>query len=218
MEENTLEVVVRQETGKENVKRLRAAGDIPAVLYGRHMKESVVLSVSKNLFDTKLTKSAAGLNTIFKMIIKDKDKETTEIAIIHDVQFNVITDDIIHIDFHQINVNEKINATIPVRFIGIAPGVKKGGHLVEFVSKLDIQSLPMDLPPYIEVDVSALEMGEGIRIRDLNLADKLEIFTSGDQLLILVEGPRREEAVVEEGATEAPSEPAAKGEASAEKS
>jgi len=205
MEKQNLEALIRTETGKEKMKKLRKEGGLPAVLYGRHMETPLVLSVNKHDFEYQIQHSESGLNTIFQLAINNNGKGNAEIAIAHDVQVNPVTGDVLHVDFLQVNVKEKIHTHVPIKLVGVAPGVKMGGRLVELIASLDVKCLPLEIPPYVEVDVSALEIGDGILIKDATISGVLDVLTSEDQMIVHVEGARRE-AIEEEVTVEGEAE------------
>jgi large subunit ribosomal protein L25 len=193
MEKNSLEVQVRQDSGKTKAKEVRAAGLIPAILYGRHMKENVKLSVPLRDFVYKVEHSIAGRNTIFQLLIKNDSKQAEEMAIAHDIQYDTISGQVIHIDFRQVNVKEKIITLVPLKIVGIASGIKMGGQLVELMSKIEVSCLPLDIPNFIEIDVTSLEIGDGIRCQGLKIPANVEVLNAPDQMVIHLEGPREEE-------------------------
>ena len=216
MAKDSLQAQVRVVTGKEKVKVLRAEGLLPAVFYGRHVKDPITLVLDRKVFETKIYNNIAGVNTIFDLTIDDNGKDIQELAIAHEIQYDAITDEVRHVDFQQINIKEEIHATIPLRFTGVAPGVKMGGQLVTLVDYIDVKCLPLDLPPEIEVDISGLNIGDGIKSTDLGVADSVKLLISEKQVIIHVEGAKREALADEEETplTAAPAGNSSEGESS----
>ena len=215
MENLVLEATVRKEIGRRKVKSLRDAGLVPAVFYGRHVETPIVLTLNRKDFEKKVEKSPAGLNTIFTLKINDNGKIQEELAIAHEVQNEILMDAVSHIDFSQINAKESIHAYIPLHIIGKAPGEKMGGRLIELIDQIEVRCLPLLLPPFIEVDVTALNIGDAIVVADLKLDSQVEILTAQDQMIIHVEGAAREEleTVAEAPVAESAAAPAAASEA-----
>ena len=151
----------REVLGKE-VKKLRYAGKLPAVLYG-HNVENQKIEISERDF-AKVFKQA-GESTLVSLIVEGKAHP----VLIHEVQNHYLTDRPIHVDFYAINMAEKIMVKIPLRFLGEAPAVKAlGGTLVKNLSELEVECLPADLPHAIEVDISILNTFEdAVRVSKL---------------------------------------------------
>lgn len=184
------------EKGKKgDVKRLRKDGKIPAVLYGHEEK-------NKRIFIEKKS---------FKQVLEALKKETVIVnlkvgsksypCVIKSMQQNPITDDLLHIDFQHIHKKERIRATVPIHAIGKAPGIEKGGILDIHLHEVVVRSLPDDLPSYIDVDVSNLNLGEAIHLRDLKL-DNIEFELSLDTTVAAVLVPRAIEVEVKPVAAE----------------
>ena len=139
----------------------------------------------------KILSDSASINIILDLNIEGKK----ESAIVHDVQINPITNEIEHVDFQHIDINSPIKAHVPVHLIGVAPGVKKGGILVHYVHEITIKSLPLDIPPAIEVDISTLtDIGSEIKISSLKLQNKIEIlYPSQETTIAKIDIPAKEE-------------------------
>lgn len=188
MKENILDVQLRQETGKQKVKQVRKRGMVPAILYGRHLETPLTLMLDRHSFWTRVQKSQSGLNTIFTLSISGGDAPRQEMAIIHDVQHEILSDGILHVDFQQINIKEKIATAVPIHIIGTAIGIKKGGQVVVLLDKLEVKCLPQNIPSKIEVNVTALDMGGSVMVRDISLSEDIEVVSSPDQMIVHVEG------------------------------
>jgi large subunit ribosomal protein L25 len=172
--------------GKAN-GRLRKAGQLPAVLYG-HKVETQDIALNERDFAKVL--KAAGESTLVNLTVEGQSRP----VLIHDVQNHYLTDSPIHVDFYAVNMDEKLKAHVPVHFIGEAPAVKSlGGVLVKNLSEIEVECLPADLPHSFEVDVSVLETFEhAIHVKDLIVADRVEILTSPEDTIANVAAPRTE--------------------------
>jgi len=190
-----LTVQKREILGKK-VESLRQGGVIPAELYG-HGSENIHLSVSAKEF-SKLYKEA-GESTIVKLKVEsEKGKVGDEISVlIHDLQKNPLNDEISHIDFYQVRMDEKITASVPLEFIGEAAAVKeKGGVLIKAVHELEIEALPADLPHKIEVDLSQLsDIGMSIHVKNLKIDKKVKALADLETVVVTVTEPTKEEVV-----------------------
>ncbi|HKP04799.1 MAG TPA: 50S ribosomal protein L25 [Chthoniobacterales bacterium] len=154
----------RTATGRSAVRKLKAAGSIPAVIYGAKDKPET-LQVSKREINAMLS-HAAGENILVELEIGGKNR----LALVQEVQHAPIGGGILHIDFHAVSVDEVIQADVPVEPVGVANGVKNmGGLLEQNLRSLAIECLPRDLPDVIKVDVSALNIGDAIHVREIQL-------------------------------------------------
>src|SRR5690606_8887115 len=146
---------LRKNVGKRDAKELRYEGRVPAVLYGG--KQQYHFSVSAA--DLRPAIYTADVHFIDLDIAGDKHR-----AIIRDMQFHPLTDQIRHIDFLELNDNKEVALNIPVKLTGTSPGVKMGGKLVQKLRKLRVKALPANLPQYIEVSLASLEVGNSVRV------------------------------------------------------
>lgn len=203
MEAVTLDAKTRDLSIKAKIYRQQNL--IPAELYGKGEKNQQLL-VDLQIF-TKLYSQAGG-NTVVTLQIEGK--KTPVKVMIHDLQYNVITDNISHIDFIKVNMKEEVTASVPLEFTGEADGVKNlGGDLHVIRDKVEIKCLPNDLIHSIEVDISPLvDFNISIKVSDLVVTDKVEILTGADETVVTViekkEVVEEEpvEAAAEEGAAE----------------
>jgi len=182
-----LQVQKREIFGKK-VKALRKQGFIPAELYG-HGVENIHLSVPAKDF-LKIFKEA-GESTIINLNFENKKLP----VLIHDVAVDPINDQIIHIDFYQIKMDEKITTSVPLEFIGEAPAVKeKGGILVKAMQEIEIEALPADLPASIKVNLNDLsEIGKSIYVKDLQVTKGLKILVEPETVVATVIEAAKEE-------------------------
>src|SRR5882762_9935943 len=156
----------RSATGRSAARRLKARGIVPAVVYGGKEK-SQPLQVSARDINAMLS-HASGENILVELEIAGE--KATRTALLQEVQHSPVGGDILHVDFHAVSMDEKIQAEVPVEPIGIPNGVKNfGGLLEQSLRALPVECLPRDLPDRITVDVSALNIGDSIHVRDIQL-------------------------------------------------
>jgi len=159
----TLEVKERgtDELGSRNTKRLRRQGLIPGVLYGKTNKAFVV---GERELRIALT-GPAGLNGIVDVVIEGQ--KTPHHAVLKDYQQHPIRGTITHVDFHEVRLDQPIHATVLVHLVGEAPGSKVGGVVQQVSRDLNVEALPADVPEYVEVDLSGLNVGDILRLEDV---------------------------------------------------
>jgi large subunit ribosomal protein L25 len=194
MEQIELKAEPRQISGK-HVKQLRAKGYVPAVLYGSKIKATPIQIAAKPLHKVL---AQAGGNTFIALQIGDKKPV---LALAREVQHDAIRHHIIHADFYQVVMTEKITVEVPLVFVGDAPAVKDGGILVHGLDTIEVQCLPADVPASIEVDLSPLtDFHSRVAVADLHLPAAVTILSEPESLVAHIEAPRKaeEEEVVEE--------------------
>lgn len=180
----------RKITTKGAVNQLRRDGIVPGVLYSKEM-EPVKFSVSEISLKPVVFTTEMHLVNI-------KIGENKEIkSILKDVQFDPLTDRIIHVDFQAITVGQVIQLQLPINFVGQAVGVKLGGTLQQTLNKLDIECLPKHIPESLEIVITDLEVGDSIRVSDVSY-ENIKILNSEDSTIVSVVAPRSEEEEVTE--------------------
>ena len=180
---------------KGDIKRLRKEGKIPAVLYGHKEKTRRILVGQKEF---KKVLDALKQETV---IVNLKVGSKSYPCVIKSLQQNPLDENLLHIDFQHIHKKEKIRATVPIHAVGEAPGVKKGGILDVHLHEVVVRSLPDALPSHIDVDVSTLDLGETIHLRDLEMPN-VEFELSLDTTVISILVPRAVEAEIKPPAEE----------------
>ncbi len=192
----------RSEFGKNASRRLRAGGSIPAVLYG-HGSGNISLVVDPKKVVEILT-SETGRNTIFKLEVGGRSED----VLIREYQLHPVKGTLLHVDFQRVAMDEVMEFQVPVEVVGTAPGVKAGGVLDVVLRELSVECLPRDVPDHIQVEVSKLEIGDLIRVADLQVdTSKLKILSDPQLVVLTVVPPRVEEETVAAAAAEAPAEP-----------
>ncbi|MCP5058251.1 MAG: 50S ribosomal protein L25 [bacterium] len=216
MAENALAAELRTSAGKGVARKLRAAGRIPAVMYGRGT-ETAVLAIDPKALDDVLHASGAGRNTLISLGVDG----ATHTVLLKDLQRDPIVGDSLHADFLLVDLAQTVEVTVPLHFIGKAVGTDFGGIMDHPVRELLIECLPTAIPEFVEVEISALEVGDTLHVRDVALADGLICKTEADLAVAICATPAAEEeepteevAEGEEEAAEgdaAPTEPPAEG-------
>jgi len=192
--------------GKNEARRLRASGRVPAVVYGAK-KNSVAVSVDPKQI-TRILHSASGHNTIFDL---ELGSEKTK-AMIVDWQYEPLKGKLLHIDMKRIAMDEKISVSVPVHLVGESAGVKQqGGILDQIMREVEIECLPGDIPSRIDADISHLVFGQVLRVADLPHGGSIKFITDETQAVAHITSvkeevaPTPEAAAAEAGA--APAEP-----------
>ena len=171
----------RTTTGKKATKADRAAGKIPCVLYGRNQVEHLVVepaNVRKLIFTPDFN------------VVELAASGQTHRAIVKDVQYHPTTDAIEHIDFLRLEDGHPLKVELPLRTKGVSPGVKAGGRLVQSVRRVKVKALPSDLVDELFVDISSLELGSAIRVRDITVPEGIELLVNDAIPVAMVEVPR----------------------------
>ncbi len=196
----------REALGKGGARKSRAAGRIPGVLYG-HGEQPVPISIVQRTFQLALQKHQGG-NAIVNLAL-DGGEFT---ALIRDVQYDPITHSVIHLDFQHISLTERVEVEVTVRLVGVPVGVKDGGGILETITRtVEVRCLPTAIPAALEVDVSALNIGDSVHVSDLQAQD-VEILTDATATVATVVAPT---VIEEKPAEEAAAAAAATAEAPA---
>lgn len=198
MAELTLEVQPREETGKGAARRARRSGEVPAIVYGGG-RDPVSISVNRRKISDLVNKSEHGIRSVFLLELAGADKKRH--AMIRDVQIHPVSRELIHVDFIRVDMQKKIHVSIPIHLKGTAQGQKMGG-LVDFVLReIEVECLPTAIPDEIVIDVTALHIGDSLRLEDLELPSGVEPVGETSRVVVTVSAPKavaaEEEEVVE---------------------
>ncbi len=179
---------------QEDLKELRAKEKVPAVLYGSKIKN---LNLEVDLKEFNKVYKEAGESSLISLEVKDEKEKF--LVLIHDIQFNVVTDKPIHIDFYQPNLKEEVEIMIPLIFEGEAPVIKSlGGTLIKNISEIKVKALPQDLPKEIKIDISKLKtFDDNILVKDLQVSSGIKISKDPDEIIITVSAPEKVEEELE---------------------
>ena len=173
--------------GKNEARRLRASGRVPAVVYGAK-KDAVAVSVDPKHI-SKILRSASGHNTIFDLQV---GSEKTK-AMIVDWQYEPIKGKLLHIDMKRIAMDEKIRVKVPIHLVGEAAGVKtQGGIMDQVLREVEVECLPGDIPSHFDADVSEMVFGQVLRVADLKHGDGLKFVTDETQAVAHVTAVKEE--------------------------
>ncbi|RJP70787.1 MAG: 50S ribosomal protein L25 [Candidatus Abyssobacteria bacterium SURF_17] len=200
MEIVDLKANVRTVTGKKGARQCRQNGLLPGVLYGRG-DTTTSLTVNPKELD-RVLHTHAGSNVIIRLTLEEKGGDPTTV-VVKELQVDSLKGTMRHVDFCHISLDKKIRTTVPFRIVGESPGVKLGGILEHTLWELEIESLPLEVPDYIEVDVSGLNMGDSLSVADLRLPEAIKVLTEQDVAVVSIAAPRVEAEVEAAPAPEA---------------
>lgn len=195
------EVTVRNGRGKNEARRLRRQGMVPAILYGLGADPVAISMDTKEM--TRILKSPSGHNQILNIKVDGMD---TAAAMAADWQVDPLHGFLLHVDMKRVDLTKKVTVRVPIAIRGVSIGVKEGSGLEDIVSReIEIVCMPLEVPESIEVDVSALAVGDAIRVRDLPESDNYEYVSRPERVVVHVIAPKveveeeEEEAAAEEG-------------------
>lgn len=191
MGEVSIAVEARDALGKSANRKLRAQGRVPAVVYAKG-KDPVSLSVNSAQLERKLRDSQAGINTLFDLEGEAQVKGRT--VIVKELQRDPIRGSVIHADFYEIDMSQRLHVSVPIHLIGEAPGVNMGGVIEHTLRELELACMPGSIPDEVTADVSRLEVGDGLRVSDLRVPGNVELVTDPARPVVSVVVPK----VVEE--------------------
>lgn len=199
----TIQATPRDRTGKGVARSLRREGKVPAVIYGRG-RDPQALAVDTTALSRLLAQIAAA-TTLVDVTVEGRPAVK---ALIREIQRNPVRPaDIIHLDLYEVHADEKITVEVPVKLVGVPEGVKNfGGVLDQIMHDIEIKVFPADIPEHIDVDVSALNIGQSIHVGDLTV-EKIEIMNDARQTVCTVVAPRAEEVVAPVAEAAAVAEP-----------
>ena len=183
--EATLKATLREGTGKGPNRKLRATGRVPGVVYG-HNEKTRHVSLDAHELDVLFSRISVE-NTVIKLQIEGEKGDVQ--ALVREVQSNPVRGDLVHVDFLQLHAGEMVDVEVPVHLVGNAPGVKAGGVMDHQVHELPVRCLPAAIPESLDVDVSALELGDSIHVADLKLPEGVETDMDGDRTICSVVAP-----------------------------
>ena len=179
--EATLTASKRDTRGKNEARRLRAAGRVPAVLYGGSDREAMALSVDPAAL-LRILHSDAGVNSLIRLQI---DGESPTEVLVKEYQLDPVRHALLHADFYKVAMDKVITVTVPIVLKGEARGVKQQGGVLDFVHReLNIECLPGDIPEHIDIDVTEMLIGESVRLRDLEVSPKWKPIGDPDLMLV----------------------------------
>ena len=204
----TLTCAPRTDFGKGGAKRIRKEGKIPAVIYGHNAPVSI--SIDAREFSKKF--HTVSENTIITL---QSGKDSYDV-LVKEYQDDILTSDILHIDFFEIERGKVLKTHVPVHTSGNAVGTKMGGILEIAIHDLEIECLPKDLPHEIVIDISGLELNASVHVADIKVPEGVKVLTPEDTTVLHISVPKKEEPVASETAEEGTAAEAAADEESGE--
>lgn len=213
MTELEISAQVRNQVGKGESRRLRRAGAVPAVVYGRRDGLQVSLHVKKL---KHLLSTAGRTNAIFQLNLEGEEFRERKV-IVKELQFHPVSGDMLHVDLYEVSMEKEIVVSVPLRFVGEPVGVKmSGGILGHLLREVEVECLPGRIPEFIPLEVSQLDIGDALHVRDLPVQEGIRILNDPDEAVVSISAPTVEEVAkpaeevpVEGEAAEAADQPAA---------
>ncbi len=197
-----LEVDIRKEQGTSAARRTRLRGRVPAILYHSGV-EATPLSMDKKA----LYKALKTGQMIFEVIVDKKP----QFVLLKEVQYHPVTDEVMHIDFQKVREDEKISLEVAIRSVGESQGVKLGGILVQILNAVTIKCKPSEIPEFLEIDVTEMEMNTNLFVRDITLPEDVEMMTAEDIAVMSVQEPKEEKEEVVDDVDEEGDDPTEEG-------
>jgi large subunit ribosomal protein L25 len=192
----TLDAVKRDTRGKNEARRLRVAGKIPAVVYGG-AEAAVPVAVDPKLL-SRILHSDTGVNTLIGLTI---DGGSTSQVLVKEFLLDPVHHHLLHADFYRLSMDKAITVTVPVSLKGEARGVKQQGGVIDFPGReVEIECLPAEIPESIEIDVTELLIGQGVRLRDVAEGKRWTPVSDPDTMLVHLVAPRAEEPTATDAA------------------
>lgn len=191
MELIELKTNIRTTVGNGPARRLRQTGQVPAVLYGPKT-ESVLLSVNKSDLDLVLKKGRSS-QIILNLVIQNNGETYTRPAMIKELQVHPVSRNYLHIDFYEIDMDRKITVGVRVVTTGKSVGVERGGILQIIRRELEVECLPFEVPESIVIDITDLDMGDSVHVKDISLDGDVEFLGESNLTVVTILTPKLEE-------------------------
>ena len=186
---------IREGRGKELNKKLRTEGLVPSVVYKKG-EDSVILKIDKKNL-SKALHTEAGENVIIKLHIDDAKKKQSRTVVVKEVQRDPVKDHLLHVDFQEISLTEKLKVKVPIAGKGEAIGVKQEeGVLQQVLWEVEVECLPANIPEKIEVDISNLKIGDTIHIKDVQPPEGVEVLDDPEGVVFSVEHAKAVEEII----------------------
>ncbi len=184
----------RHGSGKEAARKLHSLGKVPGIMYGKGIASR---SIEFDRKDLEKFLSVARRGTVIvrmKVLGEDEGKET--FAVLKEIQTNPRTDRVIHVDFYEVAFGKKFRVEVPIRVRGKAAGIEQGGILEQVTRSLEVECLPKDVPEFLEVDVTALKIGDSLHLSDVKFPEGVQpVEKDMDITIVALHAPRVEEVV-----------------------
>src|SRR6187397_1261395 len=188
----TLQAEKRETRGKNEARRLRASGRIPAVVYGTEKNKATEIAVDPRVL-LRILHSESGVNTLIGL--NGAGLAAGGKVLVKEYQLDPIDHRLLHADFYAVAMDKKLTVTVPVVLKGEPKGVKQQGGIVDFVNReIEVECLPADIPEHVDIDISDLMMHQGVRVRDLPTNDKWAPISEAEMMIVHVVAVKVEEA------------------------
>jgi large subunit ribosomal protein L25 len=205
-----LEVKPRDDAGSAVARRLRAGGMIPGVLYGGG-KNAHPFAVEERELRRVLT-GEHGLHAILDVVFDGQ--KTAHHAVLKDYQLDPVRPRLLHVDLHEVRLDQVIQTQVAIEPVGESPGVKEGGALTLVLREINVEALPMEVPDRLELDISGMAIGDSLRVSDISAPEGVQLLDDPESVVVTVTPPTKvEEPEVEEEEEELEGEEALEGEA-----
>lgn len=212
METVELQAESRSNAGKSAARQMRRSGKVPAIFYGKKRRATPIAVDAKEF----LQKISAIEGSHLIRLVSSTEEVANKVALVKETQYHPVTGAVLHADFYEVDMTEKLRLRVPLHFVGKAAGVALGGILQPVQRDVEVECLPGDIPEFINVDVTALDIHDAVHISELQAPEGVRICYDTDLTLVTVLPPTVEEVKVEEAAAVAevaPAEGAPAGEA-----
>jgi large subunit ribosomal protein L25 len=187
----TLQAEKREGRGKNEARRLRAAGRIPAVVYGTEKDTAAAIAVDPRVL-LRILHSESGVNTLIGL--EGAGLAAGGKVLVKEYQLDPIDHRLLHADFYAVAMDKKLEVTVPIVIKGEPKGVKQQGGIVDFVNRtIEVECLPADIPEHIDIDITELMLHQGIRVRDLPKSDKWSPVSEPEMMIVHVVSMKAEE-------------------------
>jgi large subunit ribosomal protein L25 len=204
MEEIILSVEARGDRGKGAARRLRRAGKVPGVFYGPK-SSAMPIAVDRKDFAAHVANLEGSHLIRFESGAKDLQKR---VALVREVQHHPVDGGILHVDFYEVDLTQRLRVTVPLHFVGKAKGVAEGGILQPIIREMEVECLPTDIPQFIEVDVTPLDIHDAVHLADVPMPASVTAVVETNEAVVTVLPPSVEEVKVAEAEGEAGAVPA----------
>ncbi len=192
MERQTLKAEIRKDTGKGAARSMRRSGSIPAVIYRENKATPLKLDAHEL---HKFIKDTSGDQVLVNLKFDGGDK----LALLKDFQMDPVAGDLLHADFFEVSMQEKVKVAVHVSTVGEPIGVKRDKGIPQYsLREIEVECLPGDIPGHLELDISGLEIGSSLHVMDLDLPQGITLLTDPDEMIVTVMAPKLEEEVVPE--------------------
>lgn len=190
MEKITLQASKRNVSTKGALNTMRREGKVPAIMYNQHGKSE---SISVNLREFSKISREISESSIVTLLIDGKEHS----CFVKDRQLDLLTGNLIHVDFFEVEKNAVVHVRVPLHFVGTAPGIKLGGIFESPMHEVEVSALPGDIPQHIEVDVSNLNVNESIHVKDIKVNNKIKLLSAPDIVVATVKYAKHETTAAE---------------------